>query len=200
MTIKNLSHVPNESDAACADVGVREFFETRGVEGGGVIGSFDSENAFRHAVETVGAMRLGRLQTFTPKYVEQRNTHSPVAWISLTGGLIGAAGGFAMQAYANVIAYPLDIGGRPKFSWPAFVPIAFELGVLMAVLSAIVAACIFEGLFRFYDPIDESQSLRRAMIDRWIVAAVRVENPQQRARLRVALEELGANEIEEIPP
>lgn len=199
MANNRLSDFRNELGSSCADVDVRASIEAKEAGSGGVIGSFDSENAFRHAVETVGALRLGRLQTFTPNCVDQPNASSPLAWISLAGGLIGAAGGFAMQAYANVIAYPLDIGGRPKFSWPAFVPIAFELGVLFAVLSAIVAACIFEGLFRFYDPIDESQSVQRAMIDRWVVA-VHVETPQQRAQLRVALEELGAKEIEEMSP
>jgi hypothetical protein len=143
------------------------------------------------------ALGVGDLQTFTPQVYEEAEKSSPLPLFILIGGLLGAAGGFAMQAYANVAAYPLDIGGRPKFSWPAFAPIAFEIGVLIAVLCAIGGAAIAAGLFRFYDPIDEFEAMRGAMHDRWVVLA-RTDDPQRRAQSRAVLESLNATNVAEV--
>jgi uncharacterized Zn-finger protein len=164
---------------------------------GGVIGAFETEADLRAAIERLRALGVGDLQTFTPQVYEEAETSSPLPWFILIGGLLGAVGGFAMQAYANVAAYPLDIGGRPKFSWPSFAPIAFEIGVLVAVLCAIGGAAIAAGLFRFYDPIDEFEAMRGAMRNSWVVLA-RTDDPRGRAESRAVLEGLNATNVEEV--
>jgi hypothetical protein len=163
---------------------------------GGVLGAFSSESALIDATARLRALRF-EPQTYTPKIIEGGDVSSPLPLIALIGGLAGVAAGFVMQVYANVVAYPLDIGGRPKFSWPAFVPIAFEIGVLFAIVSAIIGAFVAGGLFSFYDPVDECEAMRRAMRDRWVVA-VRTDDPQRRARARAILAEFDASDIEEI--
>jgi len=164
---------------------------------GGVVGSFQTETELRRAIERLRALRFGDIQTFTPQVPEEGERSSPLPWIILIGGLIGAAGGFAMETYANVAAYPLDIGGRPKFSWPSFAPIAFEIGVLVAVLCAIGGAAIAARLFKFYDPIDEFEAMRGAMRDGWVVLA-RTDDPQGRAEARAILKSLNARHVEEV--
>jgi hypothetical protein len=67
-----------------------------------------------------------------------------VPWVTLVMGLSGAAGGFALQVWTSAVDWPLNVGGKPFVSWPAFLPITFESGVLIAGLStfiAIWAAC-----------------------------------------------------------
>lgn len=161
-----------------------------------LVASFTAESALLQALPRLRAAGLGPVETYTPKPLEDpAQPPSILPLIVLIAGLVGAGGGFALQAYASMIAYPIDIGGRPAFSWPAFVPIAFEIGILSAVLAGFAGFLLVNRLPRLYDPIDEAELMRHASRDRWCVA-IRTEAPDLAADL---LHTLSAEQIEDLP-
>lgn len=161
-----------------------------------LVASFASEDAFATAYDRLSAERLGELYSFTPKPIIGDNPTSATSLFALVAGLVGVVGGFAMEADANMVAYPLDIGGRPKLSWPSFVPIAFEIGMMFAVIGMIVSFFAIVRFGRFYSPLDDCDLMARALSDRWIIA-LHSRNSESVARAREIFESLGAAEIEE---
>jgi hypothetical protein len=160
---------------------------------GGVLVAFESEKALTGALAALRSAEAGPMKTYTPKPIEERHTIIPV--VILAAGVLGFIASFALQTYANVFAYPINIGGRPGLSWPAFVPIAFENGILAAVLAGFFGYLIANRMPRLYEPVDECRAMRRAMRDLYCVAVQTKDPDRVRDALRghhfASIEEFG---------
>ena len=124
----------------------------------GVIAEFDGPEQLVEAAEKAYAEGYRQMDAYTPFPVHgladaigHRGVRLPR--FVLLGGLLGGLGGFGMQAYANIIDYPMNIGGRPYFSWPAYIPITFETTILGAVVTAVFGMLLLNGLPQPYHPV-----------------------------------------------
>lgn len=87
---------------------------------------------------------------------------SRTSWLIFAAGLLGASAGFALCTWSSLVAYPFRVGGTPYFAWPAFLPITFECGVLLAALTAFVSVFAQAGLPRYSHPLFDQPAFRTA--------------------------------------
>src|SRR6185437_10861238 len=100
-----------------------------------------------------------------------------VVGIMFLGGALGAVLSFFMQYYAAVINFPINVGGRPLNSWPAFVPVSWEICALFTVFFGFFAFCLFCRLPRLHHPIFEATGFARASQDRFFIC-VEAQDPR----------------------
>jgi hypothetical protein len=167
------------------------------------MGEFETPEQLIHAVKHVRAEGYRRLDAYVPFPVEGLSEalglrHSHVPTLTLIGGLIGGVGGFFFQDWAAAIAYPMNIGGRPLNSWPAFIPVTFELTVLGAALSAVFGMLALNRLPEPHHPVFNVRRFSHASADRFflcIEARDRKFRLEETARL---LQSLKARHVDEV--
>ncbi|MBO9325609.1 MAG: DUF3341 domain-containing protein [Roseiflexus sp.] len=161
----------------------------------GLIAEFDNAEALLAAAEKTRDAGYKKFEAYTPipihgldEAVGYRGTRLP--WVIFGAGLLGAAGMFALQTWINLVEYPMNIGGRPLFSWPAFIPATFEGMVLLSAFAAVfglIAAC---GLPRPYHPVFNAPNFERASVDRFFLCIEAADPKFELKRTRQFLESL----------
>ena len=124
----------------------------------GLLAEFDSPEGLLEAARSARGQGYQKLEAYSPLPVEglrevlgRRPTRLP--WIALLGGLVGATAGYGIQYYANVLDYPLNVGGRPLHSWPAFLVVMIEMTLLFAALSVVLGMLVLNGLPMPHHPL-----------------------------------------------
>jgi len=124
----------------------------------GLLAEFETPTALVVAAKAAYAAGYRKMDAYSPYPIEEASEaigfhKTRVPLIVLLGGLLGGLSGYALQYWINVISYPLNIGGRPYHSWPAFIVPTFEMTVLFAGLSGVFGMLALNGLPMPYHPL-----------------------------------------------
>jgi hypothetical protein len=124
----------------------------------GLIAEFDSPQALSDAAREAYDYGYRRMDAYSPFPIEGLAENlgfhfNRLPWLVLLGGIFGALAGFGLAYWTSVIDYPINVGGRPFNSWPAFLPVTFETTVLFASLTAVLGMLALNGLPMPYHPI-----------------------------------------------
>jgi hypothetical protein len=160
----------------------------------GVMAEFPTPEALERAYEALRLAGFVRLDTWTPfpiRGLVRKQPDSSIGWIMLVAGLVGGAAGYLVQWWVHVRAFPIDVGGRPLHSAPAFIPITFESAVLASAVTGFFAMLWLARLPRLHHPVFEVDGFERASVDRfWL--GVDETDPEFDDRVGERLTGLGA--------
>jgi hypothetical protein len=166
----------------------------------GVLAEFDDPNALVAA--TTRAYREGyrRMDAYSPFPIEELHEalgghHTRLPLVVLIGGILGGIGGYALQYWTQAIAYPINVGGRPYHSWPAFIPVTFECTILAAALSAVLGMIALNGLPMPYHPVFNVPRFALASRNRFFLCIEAVDPKFDVERTRRFLETLEPREV-----
>jgi hypothetical protein len=170
----------------------------------GIVGSFASPEAVAGAARQLRALGFREIEAYTPYPVEgldevlhpARRTWLP--FVIAGGALFGVIWGYFIQYWDEALNYPLNVGGRPHNSWPAFTVGAFEFTVLCAIGAAFFGLLAFCGLPRLYDPIFSAPDFERASVDRFFLCVEAHDASFEPQRIRSIFERYGAERIAEV--
>lgn len=164
---------------------------------------FETPEALLDAARKTSAAGYKRIDAFTPMPVEGLAEavgfhRSNLPLVVLIGGILGGLAGFFMQYYANVFSYPLNVAGKPYNSWPAFIPITFELTILGASIFCVFGMLAMNGLPAPYHPVFNAERFALATRDRFFLLIKARDRQFDVAKTKQFLKDLRAREVSEV--
>ena len=170
----------------------------------GLLAEYTTAEAIVDAAKRAYDAGYRRMDAYSPLPVDGlaeaigfRSNRMPL--IVLIGGLTGGILAYSMMWFSAVVHYPLNVGGRPLHSWPAFIPITFELPVLGAAFAAVLGMLGLNGLPKPHHPLFNVPSFALASRNRFFLCIEATDPQFDRAGTRAFLESLGPKEVSEVP-
>jgi len=169
----------------------------------GLVAEYDSAQALVAAAGQARQAGFRRMDAYSPFPIEgltdalgHPTTRLPL--VVFLGGLLGGLAGYFLQYYTSVHSYPLNVGGRPFHSWPAFIPVTFECTILGAALAAVFGMLALNGLPMPYHPLFNVERFALASRDRFFLAIRAIDPKFDLSETRRFLEGTGAREVTEV--
>lgn len=141
----------------------------------GLLARFDSPAALVAAAEKVRDAGYKKFDCHSPFPIHSMDAamglkRSPLGWIVGLAAVVGASSGLGLQWFASTIDYPLVISGKPFFSFQAYVPVTFGIGVLLAAITALAGMLALNGLPRPFHPVFYAEQFSTASDDGFFVS------------------------------
>jgi hypothetical protein len=170
----------------------------------GLMAEFDTPQALLDAAHKTHEAGYQKLDAYSPFPIEglaeEIGFHrDEVPLVVLIGGIIGGSCGYLMQWWISAVDYPLNIGGKPPHSWPAFIVITFEMTILFAAIAAVFGMLALNGLPMPYHPVFNVPRFAMASKDRFFLIVFSSDPNYNPASTRAFLEGLSAVSISEVP-
>lgn len=166
----------------------------------GMVGSFKTPTELIHAAEQAKEAGYRRLDAFSPfpvhglaEAIEFKDERVPV--IFFLGAVLGFFTGMGLQIYTSYVDYPLNIGGKPFFSWPSFFPVAYECTILFSALIGTISMIALNGLPLPYHPVFGAKGFDRASQDRFFLAVEAKDKNYNEEEIAALFKKLGAEDI-----
>ena len=170
----------------------------------GIMAEFDNPSDLVAAARQTHEAGYRRVNGYSPYPIEELTeaigfTRTTLPLIVLVGGILGGLGGFFMQYWMEVIDYPLNVGGKPFNSWPAFIPITFECTVLVASFAAVLGMLVLNKLPQPYHPVFNAPNFALATRDKFFLV-IEANDPKFRhdetTQFMNTLGAMGVNDVE----
>src|SRR3984893_4468995 len=170
----------------------------------GMMGEFDRPLALVEAAKRTYQAGYRKIDTYTPFPIEglaeEIGFHSDeTPLVVLIGGHVRGLTGYLMQYWMSAVAYPLNIGGKPYHSWPAFIDITFEMTILFAGISAVFGMLALNGLPMPYHPVFNVPRFALASKDRFFLIVFSSDLKYDPTGTRKFLEGLTPRSVTEVP-
>ena len=176
-----------------------------GAEFHGLLAEYGSAQDLIDAAQAAHDAGYRAMDAFSPFPIEPLSEivcdhqKSKVPLICFTGGAVGALGGWALATWTSVVAYPMNIGGKPFNSWPAFIPVIFECTVLFAAFSAGLGMLALNGFPEPYHPVFNVERFRAKASRDGFFLCLEANDPKfDRESSRRFLEESGATGVHDV--
>ena len=161
---------------------------------------FDDPSTLVWATDRAHHQGYRRMDAYSPFPIEELHDAigsppSRLPLIVLIGGLLGCIGGYVLQYWVSVVAYPINVGGKPFHSWPAFIPVTFECTILAAALAAVLGMLALNGLPMPYHPVFNVPRFALASRNRFFLVIEAADTKFELEETRRFLETLAPREV-----
>jgi hypothetical protein len=141
----------------------------------GLMAEFDSAQAVLDAAHKVREAGYTKTDAYSPFPIHGLAEalgfrERKIAPIVFAGGVVGALAGYGLEYWTQVIAFPMNIGGRPFHSWVSFIPPAFETTILFAAFSSAISMILLNGLPQPYHPVFNVKRFHLASREKFFLA------------------------------